>query len=142
MAKPKPRGGSYLARLREERGLTPREVRAKLRAVGIDLDRSAYHRYEQGQRQCPVRLQWELARIYDVGFLEMLRNTEGLPDDAMMTTQVQTAQEAALLAAFRLLMSEDRAHLLSVVERLGRATTPPNWFREGRYIGPERRKAG
>jgi len=83
MAKPRPKAGGYLATLREGAKLRPAEVLAKLRARGLRVSAPNLTRWEKGQRGCPVAMQWQLAQIYGVAFMEMLVNTEGLPAEAL-----------------------------------------------------------
>lgn len=83
MPRPKPQPSKYLAELREQRGLEPKDVLKKLRAAGYRLPRSNFNRYETGQRHCPVAIQWQLSRIYETPFIEILRRTENLPADVI-----------------------------------------------------------
>jgi len=97
MPKPKPKRSPYLADLREQRGLKPAEVLKKLRAGGVRLPRSNFNRWETGQRHCPVWLQWELAKIYQVPLVTVLQHTEGLPKDvsSQATIPVTASNENA-----------------------------------------------
>ena len=85
MAKPRAQPSSYLAEARLRRGLKASQVLIKLRKGGFHIPRSTFSRWEQGARHCPVRIQWELAKLYREPFLTVLTQTEGLPEEAIVT---------------------------------------------------------
>jgi hypothetical protein len=52
-----------------------------------------------------------------------------------------SAHEEELLAVWRKVSEQDRAHLFGLLRRVAEATVPSEWLRNGEYVGPERRRA-
>lgn len=73
------RYGDALRLLREEQGLRAADVLARLRAMGHEVPKSQFTKWENDDLRPPVRMQWWLAQALRVPFGRVLAIVEGLP---------------------------------------------------------------
>ncbi len=144
-----PAFGAWLQKLR---GTRSRATVARLARdrFGVDFDESTLANYEAGRVLAPdPGTLWALAHIYEASIDAIIarllenranRSATTLASPTRTVLDVGPDEEDAV-RALRRLSPKDRENVVGLLIRLAGSTTPPEYFRGGEYVGPERRRA-
>jgi transcriptional regulator with XRE-family HTH domain len=141
--------GKFFKALRKERNLGQRQAACLAAHRNLRLTQHVLLRLEKGKTKNPdPEVLRAMADLYNVPYEWLVQRwtRERYGIDVAEPVRLAapnplTDEEQDCLRAWRALSEDDRIQFFRFMKRVAEATAPSGWFQDGKYIGPERRRA-